>query len=84
MHNKKPRTLSGTGLICCSRVLKCNRTQIDSAIVFFAELKTKVLIYQCFCFAVSAKNGILGSLMLRSAHNSDKLRFNASFSLQPR
>ena len=38
----------------------------------------KALIYQCFYFAVSAKNGIFGSLMLRSAHNSDKWRFNAS------
>ena len=41
----------------------------------------KALIYQCFYFAVSAQNGIFGSLMLRLAHNSDKLRFNAWFIL---
>jgi hypothetical protein len=44
-----------------------------------AALKTETLIYQCFYFAKTAKNAILGSLLLRSAHNSDKWRFNASF-----
>ena len=48
---------------------------------FFAALKTKILIYQCFYFAKTAKNAILGSLPLRSAYNSDKLHFNASFIL---
>ena len=32
-----------------------------------------------FCFAKTAKNAIFGSLPLRSAYNSDKWRFNASF-----
>lgn len=48
---------------------------------FFAELKMKTLIYQCFFFAKTAKNAIFGSLPLRSAYNSDKWRFNASFRL---
>ncbi|MBR5186328.1 MAG: hypothetical protein IKW19_08535, partial [Akkermansia sp.] len=48
---------------------------------FFAELKTETLIYQCFYFAKTAKNAIFGSLPLRSAHNSDKWRFNAWFIL---
>ena len=46
---------------------------------FFVEIKIKTLIYQCFYFAVSAKNAIFCSLPLRSAYNSDKWRFNASF-----
>ena len=48
---------------------------------FFAGLKTETLIYQCFHFAKTAKNAILGSLPLRSGYNSDKSRFNAWFIL---
>ena len=33
---------------------------------FLAVLKTETLIYQCFYFAKTAKNAILGILMLRS------------------
>ena len=46
---------------------------------FSEELKEKLLIYQSFYFAITAKNAIFGSLLLRSAHNSDTWRFNASF-----
>jgi len=46
---------------------------------FLASLKTITLIYQSFYFAKTAKNAILGSLLLRSAHNSDKWHFNAWF-----
>ena len=46
---------------------------------FLARSKTITLIYQSFYFAITAKNAIFGSLLLRSAHNSDKLRFNAWF-----
>ena len=48
---------------------------------FFAALKTETLIYQCFYFTETAKNAIFSSLPLRSAYNSDKLRFNAWFIL---
>ncbi len=48
---------------------------------FLAGSKIKTLIYQSFYFAFTAKNDIFGSLLLRSAHNSDKLRFNAWFGL---
>ena len=78
MHNKKPHTLAGTGLICCSRALQGDRTQIDSDIDF-CGIKTVTLIYQCFYFAKTAKNAILGSLPLRSGDNSNKWRFNAWF-----
>ena len=44
---------------------------------FSEELKEKLLIYQSFYFAKTAKNAIFGSLLLRSAHNSDKRRLNA-------
>lgn len=46
---------------------------------FSEELKEKLLIYQSFYFAKTAKNAILGSLPLRSGDNSDKLHFNAWF-----
>ena len=57
------------------------RTQIDSAIVFCRTKNKSIDISMFFYFAISAKNGIFVSLMLRSAHNSDKWRFNASFIL---
>ena len=50
---------------------------------FFAGLKTETLIYQSFYFAITAKNAIFGSLLLRSAHNSDKWRLNAWFQNKP-
>ena len=46
---------------------------------FSADLKMKTLIYQSFHFTKTAKNAIFGTLLLRSAYNSDKLHFNASF-----
>jgi len=46
---------------------------------FLAGSKIKTLIYQSFYFTKTAKNAIFGSLLLRSAHNSDKWHFNAWF-----
>ena len=61
-------------------VLRRGRTHRDSDIIF-CGIKTETLIYQCFYFAKTAKNAIFGSLLLRSAHNSDKWHFNAWFGL---
>ena len=36
---------------------------------------------KCFYFTKTTKNAIFGSLLLRSAYNSDKWHFNASFIL---
>ena len=80
MHNKKPHTLAGTGLICCSRALQGGSNSNRLLTSIFTELKTKkTLIFQCFYFAKTAKNAILGSLPLRSGDNSNKWRFNAWF-----
>ena len=74
MHNKKPHTLAGTGLICCSRVLQGGRTHRDSAIIF-GGIKNRNIDISMFCFTKTAKNAIFGSLPLRSGDNSDKWHF---------
>ena len=72
---KKPRTLTGAGLFLQGSFKGGELT--GNLPSFFAGPKTETLIYQCFYFAKTAKNAIFGSLLLRSAHNSDKWRFNA-------
>ncbi len=78
-NDKKPHTLAGTGLLVQGSFKGGELTGTLPS--FFAGLKTETLIYQCFYFVKNAKNTIYGSLPLRSAYNSDKLRFNASFIL---
>ena len=77
LMTNKPRTLSGTGLAHqgASKVLELAETLPS----FLVSSKTITLIYQSFYFAITAKNAIFGSLMLRSVHNSDKWHFNAWF-----
>ena len=76
---QKPRTLTGARLLLKGSFEGVELTGTLPS--FFAALKMKTLIYQCFYFAKTAKNAIFGSLPLRSAYNSDKLRFNAWFIL---
>ena len=78
----KPRTLSGAGLVHQGSFEGVELTGTLPS--FSEELKEKLLIYQCFYFAKTAKNAIFGSLLLRSGYNSDKWRFNAWFKLQLR
>ncbi len=70
LMTNKPRTLSGAGLVHQGSFEGVELT--GTLPLFFAGVKTETLIYQCFYFAKTAKNAILGSLLLRSAHNSDK------------
>jgi len=75
LQNTKPRTSTGAGLFLqgSSKVVEFAGTLPS----FSEELKEKLLIYQSFYFTKTAKNAIFGSLLLRSAHNSDKWHFNA-------
>ena len=50
MHNKKPHTLAGTGLICCSRVVNGIRN-VASAVTLFVYI-CNVNKFEIFCLKI--------------------------------